>query len=187
MNPMLLAALMSFAPGLLGSLFGDPNKKLRKKVGQLTSAGNVGRETDKFYQMALGSPAFSQAQGGIAAGANMAGADLSRALGARGIGTSGTSAVMSSMIPSLVGSQQAGLRTSAYGGAQQQAQQSIQAQLNALLGTQGASPGQQLFAGGMEAFAPFLQQLLSRYMGGGLPMQSLAGASQFTPPPPARR
>lgn len=166
MNPQLLAALLSFAPGLLGGLFGDPNKKLRQQVGKLTSAQNVGKVTNQFYNQNLGSPAYSQAQGSIAAGANATQGQLASSLGARGIGTTGTAAILGSAIPSIVGQQQAGLRTHAYDSAQNQAQQQIQAQLDALMGTRGASPSQQLFAGGLEAFAPYLTMLMQR-MGGG--------------------
>jgi len=160
-NPLLLASLFSLAPGLLSRLFGgDPQKRLREEIARLTSPGNVGRATSQWYQQALQSPAFSQAQGGIAAGANQAAANLAASLGARGIGTTGTGAALSSMIPSIVGGQQAGLRTQAYGFAQNQAQQQIQAAINALLGTQGPSQSSQFFAGGLEALGPLLQMWL---------------------------
>lgn len=163
--PMLIPLLMSFAPALLNKLFGrDPQKELRKKVAQLTSAGNLGRVTNEFYQQNLASPAFSQAQGQIAAGANQTANQVAANLGARGIGTSGTGAILSSLTPSLVGSQQAGLRTSAFGQAQSAAQEQIQRQLQALYGTQGPSQTQQFFAGGLQSIAPYLQAFLkSRY------------------------
>lgn len=155
--------LLSFGPAFINKLFGkDPAKELRKRVAKLTSAQNVGKTTNEFYQNAISSPAFSQAQGTIAAGANQAGGDLQRALGARGIGTSGSAAVLSSLVPSLVGSQQAGLRTSAFQGAQGQAQNSIQSQLAALTGSQGPSPTQQMFSGGLDAFGPILSQFLKQ-------------------------
>lgn len=163
MNPMLLQALFSFAPGLISSLFGNPQAKLRRQVKRLTSAQNVGAETDKFYQQALSSPMFSQALGNIATGANVASNRVGQNLGARGIGTTGTAAVLSGLTPSLVGSQQAGLRSATFQGAQGQAQKSIQAQLEALLGTQGPSQTQQYFAGGLEAFGPYLKQWLDDY------------------------
>ena len=171
-SSLLLPALMSFAPALFNKLLGrDPAKELRRRVAQLTSAGNVGKLTNEFYQQAQGSPAFSQAQGNIATGANIASADVARSLAARGIGTSGQGAILSGLTPSLVGSQQAGLRSSAYQGAQNQAQQAIQAQLAALGGAPqfGApSPTQGFFGAGLEAFAPFLQQYLkSKFPGYG--------------------
>jgi len=160
-SPMMLPFLLSFAPALLNKIFGkDPAKELRRQIAKLTGAANVGKVTDQFYQQNLGSPAFSQAQGNIAAGANAAQGQLASSLGARGLGTSGTGAILGAAIPSMVGQQQAGLRTSAFGSAQNQAQQAIRAQLEGLVGTQGPSPTQQLFAGGLESFAPYLEQFM---------------------------
>lgn len=162
MNPLLLSALFSFGPGLLGGLLGgNPQEELRRKIARLLSPQNVGNTTNQFYQNAISSPAYSQAQGTIAAGANQAQAQLARALGAQGI-QSGSSALTSSLVPSLVGSQQAGLRTGAYNSAQQQAMQQIQAQIQNLQGTQGPSPLRQGLSGGIEAFAPFLEQWLKQ-------------------------
>ncbi len=158
--PLLLAALLSFAPSLIGKLFGNPQQRLRHQIGQLTDPGYLAKLTGQNYQQALGSPAYQGALGTIAQGANQASNNVAASLAARGIGTTGTGAILSGLTPSLVGSQQAGLRTQAYGSAQSQAQSQIQAQINALLGTQGPSPSQQLFGGGLEAFGPFLQAWL---------------------------
>jgi hypothetical protein len=162
-NPLLLAGLLSFAPGLLSKLFGgDPQQKLRQEIAKLLASR--GQRTNQLYQQVQGSPAFSQAQGTIASGANQASGNLASSLAARGIGTTGTGAVLSSLLPSLVGSQQAGLRTSAYNTAASQADQDIQAQIAALTGTAGPSQSTQLFAGGLSAFGPMLSQWLqSRY------------------------
>lgn len=156
MNPLILSSLLSFAPGLLSSLFGDPRKKLQKKIQKLISPANQAALTQQFYNQALGSPGFSQAQGQIAAGANQAGSDIASALAQRGIGTSGTGAILPGLVSSLVGSQQAGLRSAAYQGAQGQAQNNIQQQIAALQGTAGPSQTQQLFAGGLDALGPIL-------------------------------
>lgn len=154
----------SFLPGLLGGLFGNPQADLRKKLQKLI--GSQGALTRNLYQQNLASPAYSQAQGTIAAGANQAGNVVARNLAQRGIGTSGTGAVLSGLKPSLVGSQLAGLQTGAYNSAQQAAMQQISQQIQALLGTQGPSPQRQLFGTGLETFGPFLQQFLSaRYPG----------------------
>jgi hypothetical protein len=182
---------MSFAPGLLSKLFGgDPQKKYRQQVQNLTSPLNVGKLTNQFYQQGLASPAFSQAQGQIAAGANQTSNQVNANLGARGIGTSGTAAILSALAPSLVGSQQAGLRTSLHQGAQGMAQNSIQAQLQALMGQQGQpSQTQGLFGAGLEAFGPILQAWISsKYpgMGGGNPSSPWASQNFIGPPAPAR-
>jgi|SRR6185369_5418013 len=176
---MLLSALLSLAPGLLSGLFGNPAQKYRKQVAQLTSPQNVGKLTNQFYQQGISSPAYSQAQGTIAAGANQASNQVAQSLAARGIGTTGTGAILSGLTPSLVGSQQAGLRTSAYQGAQSQAQNAIEKQLAALSGTQGPSQTQSYFAGGLDAFLPYLQGLLHGHSAGrqSLPYDSLAQAN----------
>lgn len=162
---LLKGGLLSFIPSILGRLFGgDPRAAYEKKVNRLTSAENQAKEMQKFYQMLLASPAFSQAQGNIALGANVASNQLAQALGARGIGTSGTGAVLSSLTPSLIGSQQAGLRTSTYQSAADQARQRIQQQIDAL-GGGGPSQNQQLFAAGLGPFGEYLKNWLSARQG----------------------
>lgn len=199
MNPLLLSALLSFAPSLFSGLFGgDPNRKLRSQVNRLTSPQNVANLTGQFYNQAIGGPAYSQAQGAIAQGANQAANQVAQNLGARGIGTTGTAAVLSGLTPSLVGSQQAGLRSAAYQGAQSQAQKAIQAQIEALTQQGLPSQQQQLFAGGLDAFTPFLQDYLRKLLAGstlggglggyGLPNPALNEAYAGTSfAPPARR
>ena len=162
LGPLAIPLLLSFAPALFSKLFGgDPNEELRRQIAQLLSPGSQGALTQQFFQQALGSPAFSQAQGSIATGANATAAQLAQSLGARGIGTTGTGAVLSSLLPSVVGGQQAQLRTTAFQGAQSQAQQSIEQQIRALLGTQGPSPTQQFTGVGLQAFSPFLLSFLT--------------------------
>jgi hypothetical protein len=162
---MLIAMLASMAPGLLSRLFGgDPQARLRSQIAGLTSPGNVGMLTNQFYQQALGSPMYSQAQGAIASGANQTSNQVAASLAQRGIGTTGTGAILSSLTPSLVGSQQANLQSTAYQGAQGQAQSQIQAMIAALMGTQGPSQSSQLFGAGLGALGPLLEAWIkSRY------------------------
>ena len=155
------AALLSFAPALLNHLFGgqSPEQKLRAQLMQLLSPQHQQNAIQGFYQQNLASPAYSQAQGTIAAGANATGANLARTAG--NLGPGGTSALLSSILPSIVGSQQAQLRTGAFQSAQQQAQQNIQQQIQALLGTQSGPSQTSQYAGvGLESFLPFLQSYL---------------------------
>ena len=176
---LLLPGAMSFLPSLLAHLFGsDPQARLRAEIAKLTSAGNVGKTTNQFYQNALGSPAFSQAQGAIATGANATGGQIASNLAQRGIGTSGTGAILSGLVPSIVGGQTSQLRTTAFNSAQQQAMEQIRQQIQALMGTSGPSQATQLFSGGLQSFAPFLQQFLkNKYPGtfGGMPQTSPSG------------
>jgi len=158
---LLLGGLLSFAPSLLSKLFGhDPAAEYRKQANKIIDPQNIARLQQQFYQQLQASPAFSQAQGNIALGANVAGNQLQNSLAARGIGTSGTGAVLSSLVPSLVGSQQAGLRTATYNSAQEQAMNNIQQQLAALQGRMPASTSSQLFGAGLDAFGPMLSDWL---------------------------
>lgn len=160
MDPLLLSALLSAAPGLLSSLFGDPRQKLLKQQQKVIASQP--QLANKLYGSFLASPAFSAGQGAIATGANATAGNLAASLGARGIGTSGTGAVLSSLTPSIVGSQMAQLHQAGYQQAQGQAQTQIQQQLAALQGLQGPSQTQQLFAGGLDAFGPYLQSYLQK-------------------------
>jgi len=194
LSALLWPMLMSFGPSLLGKLFGgDPQKELRKRVARMTSPASIASLTNQFYQQILGSPAYSQAQGQIAGGANVAGSQIAQNLAARGIGTSGTGAIMSGLMPSLVGSQMAGLKTSAYGQAGTQAKTAVEQALAALYGTQGPSQSQQMLGTGLEAFGPFFKQWLkSKYPGvygggGGLPTELLNAYANAPVPMPGLR
>lgn len=168
LSPLLFPLLLTMAPSLISRLFGgSAADRLRKQVQDLTSPQNISRLTNQYYQGVIGSPAYSQAQGTIAAGANQTSNDVAANLAARGIGTTGTGAVLSGLTPSLVGNQTAGLRTSAYNMAGQQAQDTISRQLAALTGTYNQpSMTQKLFGGGLSAFEPYLRAWLKqRYPG----------------------
>ena len=163
-SSLLAPGFLSFLPAILGKLgvFGeDPQMKLRRQIQGLLAPQNMSQQTQQFYQQNLGSPAYSQAQGSIAAGANQTANQVAQHLGRMGIGSTGTGAILGSLTPSLVGQQQAQLRTGAFQGAQQQAQQNIQQQIQNLLGTSGPSQNMQLFGGGLAALAPFLQSFFS--------------------------
>lgn len=159
---------LSMLPGLLSHLLGgDPQKKYRQRVAGLLAPQNMSKLTNGYYQNNLGSPGYAQAQNAIGAGANASQNNLMANLGSRGLGTSGTGAILSSLMPSLVGSQMAGLRTGAYNAAQGQAQGNIEQQLKALQETQGPSQTQQMFGGGLAAFGPMLQAFLQHHAANG--------------------
>ena len=163
---MLIPLLMAFGPSIISSLFGGgkgttQQDRLRQQIMALLSPEAQKQLADKYYQQNIASPAFSQGQGAIAVGANQSANMVAQNMGARGLAGSGTRDVLSSLGPSLVGSQMAGLRTSAYNSAQTQAQQNIAAQIAALTGTvPGPSQGQQMLGTGIEAFTPYLTQYL---------------------------
>jgi hypothetical protein len=181
-TPLLINAAMSFLPGLLSSLFGGKSsaqkeqERLAKekqdamdRIRALYDPAYRSKLQAKYYQQNLGSPAYSQAQGTIAAGANQAGSQIATSLGQSGLNQSGLGAVMSGMVPSMVGGKLATLRTSAYNAGGEAANADIAGQAQAImqsLGLQGAPAGpsqtQQLLSGGMSAFAPYLSEFLSK-------------------------
>lgn len=164
MNPLLLSALLSAAPGLISFLSGNnPQMKLRRQMQQII--GSQGALTNQLYQQNLGSPAFSEGLRQIAAGANATAGQLGASLGARGIGTTGTGAVLSSLTPSIVGNAQAQLHTAAFQSAQQQAQERIRQLLASLQDTSGPSQTQQLFGAGISSFGPMLQAWFNKQYG----------------------
>jgi hypothetical protein len=166
MNPMLIAALASFGPALLSKLFGgkSPQEQAMEKIRALYDPAYRAKLQAQYYQQNLQSPAYSQAQGTIAAGANQAASTIASNLGQTGLTPSGTGAIMSGMVPSMVGHNLAGLRTTAYNAGGQAADTSIEGMVRALLQTAGPSQTSQLFAGGMDAFGPMLTAWLkSKY------------------------
>lgn len=167
LGPMALPLLISFGPALISKLFGgNPQQNLRDQIAKLQSPENIAALANKYYQTAMAGPAYQGALGSIASGANQTAGNLAQSLGARGIGTTGTGAILSSLTPSIVGSQQAALRTKAYESSQQQAMDEIKARISALTGTQGPSQTQQYLGAGLSAFSPYLQQFLkNKYPG----------------------
>lgn len=163
---LLLPLLLTFGPSIFSKLFAgqDPQEKLRRQIQALLNPATLAKLKEEYYRQNLSSPAYSQAQQTIAAGANQTANETAANLAARGIGTTGTGAVLSALTPSLVGHSLAGIRTAAYDSAGTQAQQNVAQQIAALTGTQGPSRTTQLFAGGLEAFQPYLQAYLrSKY------------------------
>jgi hypothetical protein len=167
---LLLPLLMAFGPSIISRLFGGgkgttQNDKLRQQIMALLSPEAQKKLADQYYQQNIASPAFSQGQGTIAAGANQVANQVAQSMGARGLAGSGTRDVLSSLGPSIVGGQMAGLRTGAYNSAQTQAQQNIASQIAALTNTvPGPSQSQNLLGTGIEAFTPYLTQYLrSKY------------------------
>ena len=161
MASMILPLLSSFGPMLFGHMFGgDPNARLRQQLMALLDPNNQGRLTNNFYGQFLASPAYQAAQGNIAAGANQTQSLLAQKAGSGGYTNSGTGALGASITPSIVGGQQSALHAAGYGYAQNQAQETLQRQIAALTGTAGPTQGAQLFAGGLDAFAPYLQSYL---------------------------
>lgn len=166
---LLLPLLMSFGPALVSKLFGgqDPNDKLRQQVAMLMSPGYQNQLHGQFLNSNINSPAFTAGQNAIAAGANQTANNVSERLGAHGLNASGTSDILNSMRPSLVGNNTAQLYATADQAAQAQAMQAIQQQLQALYGTQGPSQDMQYAAAGLSNFAPYLltSWLKSNYPG----------------------
>jgi len=120
-NPLVLGALFSMAPGLLSKLFGGKSSQ-QVEAERLAAEKQAAMDRiralydpayrlqlqKKFYQENIASPAYSQAQGSIAAGANQAASQIASSLGQTGLTSSGTGAIMSGVVPSMVGHNQIG-------------------------------------------------------------------------------
>ena len=171
MDPVTLALLTSFGPMLLSKLFGGQSsgEQAMSKIRALYDPAYRAKLQAQYYQQNLQSPAYSQAQGTIAAGANQSASQIASNLGATGLTPSGTGAIMSGLIPSMVGHNLAGLRTTAYNAGGTAADQSIEGMVRAIMGTMGPSQTQQLLGGGMDAFSKFLSQYLTGKGLGGTP------------------
>jgi hypothetical protein len=163
-NPLILALLTSFGPSLLSKLFGGQSsgQQAANKIRALYDPAYRAKLQAQYYQQNISSPAYSQAQGTIAAGANQSASQIASSLGQTGLTSSGTGAIMSGIIPSMVGHNLAGLRTTAYNAGGTAADQSIEGMVRAILQTQGPSQTQQLFGAGTDAFSKFLSQYLTQ-------------------------
>lgn len=162
LGALAMPLLLAFGPAVFSRLFSiqDDKARLRQELFQLLTPENMKRLTEQFYKQNIQSPAFSQGQQVIASGANATANQVAQNLGARGIGTSGTGAILSSLTPSLVGQQMAGLRTTAHNAAAADARQTIQQQADALINTSGPSMNRQLFSAGLDSFTPYLASYL---------------------------
>lgn len=162
-NPAIgIPLLLSMGPAALSQLFSQSPKVLQDKISELLKPENVAAVTNQFYQQGLGSPAYSQAQANIAQGANQTANTLAASLASRGIGTTGTGAILNSLTPSIVGSQQSALQSKLYGEAQTAALQNIKDRIAQLQGIANAGPSQtmQLLGTGIDALNPIVQQYL---------------------------
>ena len=166
---LLLPLLMSFGPGIISHLFGgrSPADQYKDEVAKLMDPALQGALRKQFFNANVNSPGFSAGQGAIAAGANQTANQIAEKLGSHGITGSGTSAILNSAGPSLVGSEMARL----YMGADQSAQQSvsdyINARLAALKGTNFSTmttnqnnPDMNYYGAGWSNFAPYLTNYL---------------------------
>lgn len=176
-NPLLLPLLLAFGPAAISKLFGgkSPEQKAREQIEQLLA--NRAKMTGEFYRQVVSSPGYSAAQGTIATGANQASNNVASALAERGIGTTGTGAVLSSLTPSLVGSQQAKLLAGAHSTANSMFEDELGRRIAAINGAAVPSQTQKLFGGGLDAFAPYLQAYMrSKFpMYGNITGQTVSG------------
>jgi hypothetical protein len=161
-NPLFLPILLSFGPAGIAKLFGHktPEEKAREQIEQLLA--NRSKMVNENFRQVVSSPAYSAAQGSIATGANQASNNVAANLAERGIGTTGTGAVLSGLTPSLVGSQNAKLLSSAHSTATDMFESELQKRIAAINGAAGPSRSAQLFGGGLDAFRPYLNAYLKQ-------------------------
>jgi hypothetical protein len=143
--------------------FAKEKQQVMDQIRMMYDPAYRAKMVQQYYQQALSSPAYAQAQGTIAAGANRAGSQIAASLGQSGLNQSGLGAVMSGMVPSMVGGKLAGLRTAAYQSGASAADSNISSMVNALLqglGMQGPAPGlsqgQQIDAGTLASLSSIL-------------------------------
>jgi hypothetical protein len=174
--------LMAFGPAIVAKMFGwktAAEKEAERLAKEKTSAMDQiralydpafrARLQAQYYQQNLSSPAYAEAQGKIAQGANQSAAQIASSLGQTGLTSSGAGAIMSGMVPSMVGRSLAGLGTAAYNAGGTAADASIEGQAAAImraLGTQGASAGPsmpaQMAGAGLTDFSKYLGDWLTK-------------------------
>lgn len=178
----LAQAGLAMLPSLLGHFQKDPSQQYRQNVANLLSPANMGRLSQQYFQQGLGSPAYALGQRQISAGTNATMGNLASNAGLSGLSQSGLGNLMASIGPSLAGGQLANLNAGLWNASQQMAQNNIQNQIQALSQSMPISQNQGLFAGGLAALGPLLQQYMQSRQpgmgGGGMPsMNYLRGAA----------
>lgn len=181
---LILALLTAFGPSILEKLglFGkDPNESLKDQLRVLLSPAHRQALQDQITRNILQGSAFNQGLGAIATGANTTANTLAKSLAARGITGSGTRDILTSMVPSITGSQIGQLKAGAEQTAAQTAADTIKAEIEGLYKTSGPSQGSQYTAAGVSAFTPFLAAWLKgRYPGmfGAAPAKAVASTAK---------
>lgn len=164
LDDLLLGALTSFAPTLLGGMFqgNDPREALRRQIMQLYSPGNVASQTRAFQSLYP----YSGAQTQIANAANNLGNQLGATLGERGLNQSGVGAVGNALARSSGGFQLANLNSQAWQESLANAMRNIQSNAQNLVGYGGVGPTpnytQQLFGTGLSNFGNYMKQYMGR-------------------------
>ncbi len=173
---MAAGALSSFLPMLLGGGVNRQQNQYRDQIMKLLSSQNLGQQTGNLYNQFLQSPAYAQAQRGAIQGGNQMQTSLNRALGNRGLATSGIGAIAPSLAGAAAGNMQNQIRTGAYNQAQDLIRQQVEQLMT--LGPQRHA-GNELFASGLNAFSPMLQNYFNGGGGGG--GGGNGGGGQFDP------
>src|SRR5438552_2959096 len=125
-DDLLMGALMSFAPSLLGGMFqrSDPRAELQRRIAQLYSPGNIANQTRAFQSMYP----YSGAQASIAGATNSLSNQLQGTLGERGLNQSGVGAISNALARSSGGFKLADLNSQAWQESLANAMKSIQGQ-----------------------------------------------------------
>lgn len=159
---------MSFAPGLIAGLFGNPAERERRKIMAMISPAAIEASKQRHLKDILGGQAFHQANRMAMIGGQAAQNSMSSNLAQRGLSNTGIGAVA----PGLAGMATTNQRSNLFAGAGQMAQQQGHDEQYAMAGMhQQMMPqgglARPLFAAGMNAFGPYMMDWMRRRQGGG--------------------
>lgn len=161
MNPLLMNFLLSLTPGLLASLGGDPQKRMRDELAKLYAPGNVIRTSEQFTKSLAGSPDYMAARNYAVQSSNAVRGGMESRLGALGLDSTGVGAIANSVAGSGLGVNLGRIDADLLNRAREQAMALIERQAGALTSVPyGQSRFQSGLGAGLNAFIPFLRDYM---------------------------
>lgn len=167
-GPLGMAA-MSFLPGLVSSLFGDPAEAQRRKIMQMISPQAIEAAKQRHLAEIMNSQEFHMANRMNMIGGQAAQNSMSSNLAQRGLSGSGIGAIAPGLAGMAITNQRGNLYAQAGRDAYQagREEQYGKAGLGMQMMPQGPSMTRGLFAGGMNAFGPWMGRYMQNRNGGG--------------------
>lgn len=167
-GPLGMAA-MSFLPGLVSSLFGDPAEQQRRKIMQMISPQAIEAAKQRHLTEIMNSQEFHMANRMNMIGGQAAQNHMSSNLAQRGLSGSGIGAIAPGLAGMAITNQRGNLYAQAGKDAYQggREEQYAAAGLGMQMMPQGPSMTRGLFAGGMNAFGPYMSRMIQNRNSGG--------------------